>query len=1029
MLSFVSSMFFTGILLVILATSIAYATFIENDYGTQTARILVYNAGWFELLFLIIGINLIASIIVHKLFSRKKWTVFLFHIAFIIILAGAGSTRYFGFEGTMHIREGESSDFILSESTFIHITASHNEEVVDVEEEVRFSGYTANRFSRHLDVGGKSLFIGDLQFMPSALESIAKEGSGEPALALMAFSNRVPRIDFSLTQKTSRVIDGVQFAFQNEFFEPDIFFTEQNGSIQGIASDTVWVSDMMNNRSEAIPPGEPVSLSGRNVYRFRHLSFVFKQYYPGARIDLSYLPPENNPGRYDAFLTQITVDGESANLAVSGRKGVVGEPHFLYLNGVYITIRYGSQKIPLPFSIRLNDFQLERYPGSNSPSSYASEVVLTDNRENIRKPFRIFMNNILRYKGYRFFQSSYDPDEQGTFLMVNHDRLGTSITYVGYFLLALGMILSLLNPNSRFRKLARVSATFHTRRKKLLMGILVGMFCTLANAQPGLPENRIHREHIQEFSRLLVQNNQGRIEPVNTLASEILRKVAKTNTLYGRSASEIFLEMHVHPDAWLSRPLIYVGHPELRKRLGTDQKRVPFRLLVPSSNAEEYTISHLVQKAYSKAPAERNKLDKEVLHVDERVNILMNVFSGHFLTILPVPDHPNDLWVSATQLSDPENEDAERAKNKVTDYFTAVQEGIHKGTWSKATRYLNELRENQKRYSSHLIPPSVKVDLEVFYTNFNLFGKLSRVYLIIGFLFLFQQLVMLFHPSQKRGWMQKFGVLLAIVLFTAHTVGLAIRWYISGHAPWSNGYESMLFIGWGTLLAGLIFSRRSQIALASTMVLAALALLVAGMSWMSPEITNLVPVLKSYWLIIHVAVITASYGFLGISALLGLLNLVLILLRTKNHYQRINLTILELAYIIQMALIVGLFMLTLGSFLGGVWANESWGRYWGWDPKETWALVTILVYAFILHMHKIKGFRGVFALSTAALIGFFSVLMTYFGVNYYLTGLHSYAGGEPVPIPTGLYLGVGAIFLLISGAYISEKKRKIRKTA
>ena len=236
----------------------------------------------------------------------------------------------------------------------------------------------------------------------------------------------------------------------------------------------------------------------------------------------------------------------------------------------------------------------------------------------------------------------------------------------------------------------------------------------------------------------------------------------------------------------------------------------------------------------------------------------------------------------------------------------------------------------------------------------------------------------------------------------------------------------MIFIGWATVLAGIVFIRRSQITLALTLILASLALLVAGMSWMSPEITNLVPVLKSYWLIVHVAIITASYGFLGICTLLGALILILMIFRTEKNVTRINYTIKELAFIIHMAMIIGLFMLTVGSFIGGVWANESWGRYWGWDPKETWALVTILVYSFVVHMHKIPGFRGTFALSTATLVGFGSVMMTYFGVNYYLSGMHSYAQGEAVPVPSGVYITVFVALLLVVSAYITQRHWNIK---
>jgi len=232
----------------------------------------------------------------------------------------------------------------------------------------------------------------------------------------------------------------------------------------------------------------------------------------------------------------------------------------------------------------------------------------------------------------------------------------------------------------------------------------------------------------------------------------------------------------------------------------------------------------------------------------------------------------------------------------------------------------------------------------------------------------------------------------------------------------------MLYIAWATVLSGLIFVRKSEITLAVTALLASLILSVAGMSWMDPEITTLVPVLKSYWLIIHVAIITASYGFLALGALLGFNNLLLMNLKTKNNVKRLNLTITELSYIIEMTLIIGLFMLTIGTFLGGVWANESWGRYWGWDPKETWALATVLFYSFVVHMRFIPGFRGTFAFSFAALISYSFVLMTYFGVNYYLSGLHSYAAGDAVPVPSFVYYTLIVIAVVSIMAYITNNK-------
>jgi cytochrome c-type biogenesis protein CcsB len=238
----------------------------------------------------------------------------------------------------------------------------------------------------------------------------------------------------------------------------------------------------------------------------------------------------------------------------------------------------------------------------------------------------------------------------------------------------------------------------------------------------------------------------------------------------------------------------------------------------------------------------------------------------------------------------------------------------------------------------------------------------------------------------------------------------------------SNGYESMIFISWVTLLAGFIFSRKSSFALAATAVLAGMTLMVAHLSFMDPEITNLVPVLKSYWLTLHVSVITGSYGFLGLGAILGIISMILISLSDQRNIERISGTLDELAVINYKTLTLGLYLLTIGTFLGAVWANESWGRYWGWDPKETWSLITIIIYSFVIHSRLIPGMKDVYTFNLLSLFAFSSVLMTYFGVNYYLSGLHSYAAGDSVPIPVFVYVAVIVLVSLAVLAYVKYRK-------
>ncbi|KAA3631463.1 MAG: c-type cytochrome biogenesis protein CcsB, partial [Bacteroidetes bacterium] len=282
-------------------------------------------------------------------------------------------------------------------------------------------------------------------------------------------------------------------------------------------------------------------------------------------------------------------------------------------------------------------------------------------------------------------------------------------------------------------------------------------------------------------------------------------------------------------------------------------------------------------------------------------------------------------------------------------------------------------------------------------------------------------LMRIFKPERKLKIPIAIGFAIILLSFLAHTAGLGIRWYISGHAPWSNAYESLVYIAWASMLAGVIFMKRSPLTLATTAILASMVLTVAGLQMMDPELTPLVPVLKSYWLSIHVSLIVASYGFLALGALMGFLNLIVMIFNYKGGNSNLKRTMKELTYINEMTLTVGIFLLSIGTFLGGVWANESWGRYWGWDAKETWALVTILVYAFVLHMRLIPGYRGRYAFNMASLVAYGSVIMTYFGVNYYLSGLHSYATGDPVPIPTFVYYVLVILFVVGLGAFFANR--------
>lgn len=1011
--SFFFSMFFTGLLVVIFAISIAYATFIENDYGTVTAKILIYNSKWFELLMLIMCINLIGSVFTNKLIQQKRWPGFLLHISFVIIFLGSALTRYVGYEGTMHIRENQSSNTIITEPAYITVKAQKGNETAVVEKQVMFSPYTANRFSTSLNIAGQQIKIKNKQYIPSAEEKLVSDPAGSPLVSVIAVANENERRDFVMQMGDIVEVNGLNVGFEAPANSVNLNFTMKDGFLFATSSDSISELAMMGTQPVVYAPDTTIAVSTQKAYSVGNSSFAVKQYMSKGITQLVYVPAENNQTLNDAIQTEITVGETKKTLNVFGLKGEIGEASTIRIDGIDISVTYGSKIIEIPFSIHLTDFQLERYPGSNSPSSYASEVILKDG--NNEKPFRIFMNNILKYEGFRFFQSSYDHDEKGTILSVNHDSLGTSVTYFGYLLMALGMVLIFFNKNSRIKSLIKTSAKLRNARSKVIPVLIVALF---SGFQVFGANSSYNSKHVDDFGKLLIQSSKGRVEPVNTMASEILRKIARKNSWQGISPTEVFLDMQVNPQKWADVAIIKVANPELRKILNANGNFVSYNMLV-DPNTGNYKLNNLVTAAYEKKANQRNKLDKEVINVDERLNILMGVFSGNFLTIFPVPGDINHKWINIGEANLLGAEKGAFAKSTLSGYLSAVA----RGNWTDATTLLGKLNAFQQSEGAKIVLSSSKINLEIFYNNANIFGKLSKVFMLLGLLMLGLNLASIFNPKFNPGFIKKLLLATIVLLFIVETAGMGIRWYISGHAPWSNGYESMVFISWATCLAGLLFYGRSEITLALTTLLAGLTLLVAGFSWMNPEITPLVPVLKSYWLIVHVAVITSSYGFLGVGALLGLLNLVLIISRTKGNALRVNLTIKELVNVIDIALLIGLILLTLGSFLGGVWANESWGRYWGWDPKETWALVTILVYTFISHMHKIPGFKGEYALSAASLLGFSSVLMTYFGVNYYLSGMHSYAQGEPAPVPTGVYIAIVIVFILVIWAFFANKKQ------
>jgi len=1015
-IEYIFSMEVAGILLILIAFSIGAATFIENDYGTTVSKALVYNSLWFEIIIGLLFVNLLNNSVKIRPWKTKKWIVFMFHISFLMIILGAGITRYIGYEGLMSIREGETSNTFLSDATYM-IVQNENNQII-AKKKVLFHSLDDNVISMNFDIDGKPYQLSTYNFVQNAVEYIEKTPDGKAMFELTMRSKGDFR-SFSISEGEMIRLNKYTIGFNTpEKYDINLLFID--GEIKITSSYSIDYFDMTNGQEDLLMPDTNYTIQLQRLYSINDFKWVFKSFYPYAQLAVTSSDTQKGGGINAIHFSINNSDGDMIIADYAMGSSGFSSPKTIDIGGKRIRVLYGSEKIELPFSIMLRDFQLERYPATNSHSSYASEVSLIDKAANINMDYRIYMNHVLDYKGYRFFQSSYDPDEKGTVLSVNHDYWGMIVTYIGYAMMMFGMFLALFVKKTRFRYLMKKTATATV----LIIGFLLFMPQQSFSQTSGDKVEKIPTEQIDQLSRLLVQGHNGRFQPFNSISSQVLRKISRKTTYKGIDSDRVLLGMMMNPGRWVNEPLIKVINDDINKIIGNDDSRVRFTdFFLSTESGNSYKLSEYVDAAYQKKPAHRGKFDKDVITVDERVNVFYSAINKDFIKIFPVPGLPNETWKTPKgPFEDYQSEDSAFVASVFKFYLQSLETGLESGDYSNANLMLNGIKQFQDRYSDITSMPADKMEQEIIYNKIGIFDRLIAPYGILGFLMLIVLFVKVLFPKYTLKWVSHSFALLILLAFIAHTLGLAARWYIAGHAPWSDGYESMIFIGWATILAGLMFYRNSPIALAATSFLTFLILFVAHLSWMNPEITNLVPVLKSYWLTIHVAIITASYGFLALGTFMGFLNLIFIIFQNKENSLRIKGKVKEISRINEMTLIIGLYLLTIGTFLGGIWANESWGRYWGWDPKETWAMVTILVYAFIVHMRFIPGIKGLFAFNLMSIIGYFSVLMTYFGVNYYLSGLHSYASSDPVPIPDFVYYFLAVLLIVSVAAYSKYKK-------
>lgn len=621
----------------------------------------------------------------------------------------------------------------------------------------------------------------------------------------------------------------------------------------------------------------------------------------------------------------------------------------------------------LGFEVSLKNFNVVNYPGTDAPMDYVT--TLTANTQEIK----VSMNNIGSFDGYRFIQSGYDSDMQGTTLGVYHDPWGIGITYTGYALLFISLIATMVSKKTRMRHLYRKALSLQGAKAWAVTALLaVSSFATSANAQEMV---KIDGDIADDFGKICVLYN-SRITPINTVATSFVTKLCGKPTWDGLSSNQVFAGWIFDVPYWETVKMIEIKEKKAQELLGINGKWASFDDFWDSYN--NYKLDAPLKKAYKDGDT---KLQKQLRDADEKFNIIRMLYGGEMLKMFPYAGKQGHMqWFAPGQpLGNLKLDEKELVFiKKSMDYLA---ESIITGDKARAEEIAKKIYSYQHVRGKAVVPTKFRIYTETFYNKTNAQRLPVMLYLTLSLLLAIVSTLSLNNEKLKKT--RLVSSVLTWVMLIHTTMLLALRWFVSGHLPMSNGYETMQFMAWATLIVTLVMQKRFLPVKQFGPLLSSFALLVAMITDGNPQITQLMPVLQSPLLSVHVMVIMFSYALFGLTALIGLQGLI-------AHHRKQEEKEQQLAALSQFLLYPAVALIAIGIFIGAIWANVSWGRYWSWDSKETWALITMLIYSVPLHA-DIKWLRKAQHMHIYMLLAFLSVLMTYFGVNYFLSGMHSYA--------------------------------------
>ena len=669
---------------------------------------------------------------------------------------------------------------------------------------------------------------------------------------------------------------------------------------------------------------------------------------------------------------------------VSAKRGMIhlriGQPTDTYMAQ---DEEQGMKEEKLPFSLCLQKFEAKMHDGTNAVADYSSKFTVIDGDD--KSEGEVSMNNIYSHRSYRLYQSSYDEDGKGSVLAINADPYGIPVTYTGYALLFISLVWMLFDPKGGYRKLLKSPLL----KKGALMTALIlsmGNIQTLhAESATGNLQNAVlPKETAEKFGELHILYN-DRICPVQTFALDFCKKIYGARSYQGLTAEQVLSGWVFYGNTWANEPFIKIKSGEMKTAMNLPD----YASLNTFFNREMggYTIGQYVQEYYN---GQQDKFHQQAADIDGKIQIIMELREGISLKVLPytftknvkaTKDHPfikagTTTWFSPVDKL-PQAVEQQHALY-IRNVFSLLNGDVKAGNTSRVNEFFVKMKKYQEVSSGNSLPTATQYKAERINNAFPFATILFMANLTLGFIALFYTI----YRMTKKREIKALNIALPILLgvsFLALTFGLALRWIISGNIPMSNGYESMLTVAWFVMLISILMQLRIRIVMVFGFLISGFFLLVSHINQMDPAIGQMMPVLNSPLLSIHVSIIMMSYALLSLTFICGIMGICL-----RSHGE-------ELQALSRLFLYPALTTMGFGIFIGAIWANVSWGNYWSWDSKETWALITFMIYAVVVHTQSLPVFRKPLVYHIYITLAFLSIAMTYFGVNYFLTGMHSYA--------------------------------------